>query len=95
MILLLYLFIDIQQFFHDLLLVMTNQGNFLCLFANSHIFHSSYIENSPNSVGEAQMVGVPVVASRVGGTDSMVEHGKTGFMYPHTSTAHTDIVSYL
>ena len=47
-------------------------------------FHSSYIENSPNSVGEAQMVGVPVVASRVGGTDSMVEHGKTGFLYPVT-----------
>lgn len=47
-------------------------------------FHSSYIENSPNSVGEAQMVGIPVVASRVGGTDSMVEHGKTGFLYPVT-----------
>lgn len=47
-------------------------------------FHSSYIENSPNSVGEAQMVGVPVVVSRVGGTDSMVEHGKTGFLYPVT-----------
>lgn len=47
-------------------------------------FHSSYIENSPNAVGEAQLVGVPVVASRVGGTDSMVEHGKTGFLYPVT-----------
>lgn len=47
-------------------------------------FHSSYIENSPNSVGEAQLIGVPVVASRVGGTDSMVEHGKTGFLYPVT-----------
>lgn len=47
-------------------------------------FHSSYIENSPNSVGEAQLVGIPVVASRVGGTDSMVEHGKTGFLYPVT-----------
>ena len=47
-------------------------------------FHSSYIENSPNSVGEAQLVGIPVVAGRVGGTDSMVEHGKTGFLYPIT-----------
>ena len=47
-------------------------------------FHSSYVENSPNSVGEAQLVGIPVVASRVGGTDSMVEHGKTGFLYPVT-----------
>ena len=47
-------------------------------------FHSSYIENSPNAVGEAQLVGIPVVVSRVGGTDSMVEHGKTGFLYPVT-----------
>ena len=35
-------------------------------------------------MGEAQLVGIPVVASRVGGTDSMVEHGKTGFLYPVT-----------
>ena len=54
------------------------------LLSSTMYFHSSYIENSPNSVGEAQMVGVPLVASRVGGTDSMVEHGKTGFLYPVT-----------
>lgn len=54
------------------------------LLSSTMYFHSSYIENSPNSVGEAQMVGVPVVASRVGGTDSMVEHGETGFLYPAT-----------
>lgn len=54
------------------------------LLKSTLYFHSSYVENSPNSVGEAQLVGVPVVASRVGGTDSMVEHGKTGFLYPVT-----------
>lgn len=54
------------------------------LLNSSLYFHSSYIENSPNSVGEAQLVGIPVVAGRVGGTDSMVEHGKTGFLYPIT-----------
>ena len=54
------------------------------LLSSTMYFHSSYIENSPNSVGEAQIVGVPVVASRVGGTDSMDEHGKTGFLYPVT-----------
>ena len=54
------------------------------LLSSTMYFHPSYVENSSNSVGEAQLVGVPVVASRVGGTDSMVEHGKTGFLYPVT-----------
>lgn len=54
------------------------------LLSSTMYFHSSYIENGCNSVSEAQMVGVPVVASRVGGVDSTVEHGKTGFLYPVT-----------
>lgn len=54
------------------------------LLESTLYFHSSYVENSPNSVGEAQLVGIPVVASRVGGTDSMVAHEKTGFLYPVT-----------
>lgn len=54
------------------------------LLGSTLYFHPSYVENSPNSVGEAQLTGIPVVASRVGGTDSMVEHGKTGFLYPVT-----------
>ena len=44
----------------------------------------SYIENSPNSVAEAQILGIPVVATNVGGTSSMVTHGETGFLYPAT-----------
>lgn len=54
------------------------------LLQSSMYFHSSYVENSPNSVCEAQILGIPVVASRVGGTDSLVEYGKTGFLYPVT-----------
>lgn len=46
--------------------------------------HSSYVENSPNSVCEAQLTGIPIVASNVGGTSSLVEHGKTGFLFPVT-----------
>ena len=47
-------------------------------------FQPSYVENSPNSVAEAQMLGLPVVATNVGGTSSMVEHSKTGFLFPAT-----------
>lgn len=41
----------------------------------------SSIENSSNSVGEAQLLGVPCVASYVGGMADLIEDGKTGFLY--------------
>ena len=41
----------------------------------------SVIENSPNSIGEAMLLGVPIVASDVGGVSSLVEHWKNGFLY--------------
>jgi glycosyltransferase involved in cell wall biosynthesis len=45
-------------------------------------FQPSYIENSPNSVCEAQMLSVPVIATNVGGTSSLIEEGETGFLIP-------------
>ena len=44
--------------------------------------HPSYIENSSNSICEAQILGAPVVACRVGGTPSLIEDGVTGLMVP-------------
>ena len=50
---------------------------------NSNLyFHSSYIDNSPNSVCEAQMLGLPVVAVNSGGLSSIIENQKTGFLIP-------------
>ncbi len=41
----------------------------------------SSIENSPNSVAEAQILGTPLVASYTGGTPDMISHGKDGYLY--------------
>lgn len=41
----------------------------------------SVIENSPNSLCEAQLLGLPCVSSYVGGTSEFIEHGDTGFLY--------------
>lgn len=45
-------------------------------------FHSSYIDNSPNSICEAQMMGVPVISTNVGGISSLIDHNKTGVLFP-------------
>lgn len=47
-----------------------------------HIFvHPSYIDNSPNSVCEAMMLGMPVLSSSVGGVNSLIENKQTGFLF--------------
>lgn len=40
----------------------------------------SHIENSPNSLCEAMIVGMPIVASDVGGTSSLLSDGKDGLL---------------
>lgn len=42
--------------------------------------HVSHIENSPNSVCEAMLVGVPTIATFAGGTASLLEDGKEGLL---------------
>lgn len=45
----------------------------------------SNIENSPNCIGEAMLLGVPVVASFVGGVPDLLQHGKEGYLYQHNA----------
>lgn len=53
-------------------------------YQKSNVFvMPSTIENSPNSLCEAMMIGVPIVAANVGGTNTLIEHEKEGFLYQY------------
>ncbi len=47
----------------------------------------SVIENSSNSVCEAQLLGTPVIASNVGGMADLIRHRQTGMLYRFEETA--------
>ena len=48
----------------------------------SHVFVSpSFIDNSPNAVSEAQLLGMPVVSTYTGGLPSLIEEGQTGLFF--------------
>ncbi|MFB6466855.1 glycosyltransferase [Cytobacillus sp. Hz8] len=51
-------------------------------YLKSHVFVCpSTIENSPNSLGEAMMLGLPIVASNVGGISDLLTHKNEGYLY--------------
>lgn len=52
------------------------------LKANVFVLPSA-IENSPNSLGEAMLLGTPTVVSDVGGVKNMINHEEEGFVYQH------------
>ena len=45
---------------------------------------ASLLENSSNSIGEAMMIGTPVISSNVGGCSSIIDDGRTGVLYDVT-----------
>jgi glycosyltransferase involved in cell wall biosynthesis len=48
---------------------------------NSNIYvHPSYIENSPNSVCEAMALGMPIIATNVGGVSDLIEDEVEGIL---------------
>ena len=49
--------------------------------------HPSYIDNSPNSVCEAQLLGLPIIAVNAGGVASLVEHRQSGILVPANDPA--------
>ena len=59
-----------------------NEQEMLQNYLSAHAFVCpSVIENSSNSVCEAQLVGTPVVAANVGGMADLITSDKTGVLY--------------
>ena len=57
--------------------------NMLC----TNVFVSpSTIENSPNSLGEGMILGVPCISSDVGGVTNLMLHNEEGYIYPLDET---------
>ena len=52
------------------------------LSAASVYVHPSIVENSPNSLAEAMILGVPCVASSAGGVPSLLKDGHEGLLCP-------------
>ena len=51
-------------------------------FLESNVFAlPSTLENSPNSLGEAMLLGVPSVAANVGGVRNLMVHETEGLIY--------------
>ena len=67
---------DLEKVIADLVSEMKEQ------FLKCSVFVCpSVIENSPNSLGEAMLLGVPVAASRIGGIPDMVSENKDGVLF--------------
>ncbi len=59
-----------------------DEAGIISEYLNANIFVCpSSIENSPNSLAEAQILGVPSVAAYVGGVSDMITHMHDGLIY--------------
>ncbi len=53
----------------------------IALMCDSDFYlHPSYVENSPNSVCEAMILGMPVISTNVGGVSSLITDKKEGIL---------------
>ena len=59
-----------------------NENEIVSIMCESSIYvQTSHIENSPNSICEAMLVGIPIIASSAGGTMSLLLHEKEGIIF--------------
>ena len=52
------------------------------LLSSDIYVHTAYIDNSPNALCEAMILGLPCIASYVGGIPSMITNGESGILVP-------------
>ena len=59
-----------------------NEAQMIRAYQDTHVFVCpSVIENSPNAVCEAMLLGVPIVSANVGGVSDLMTHGQDGYLY--------------
>jgi glycosyltransferase involved in cell wall biosynthesis len=67
---------------HVVFLGFLNEKAMCEAYKKANVFVSpSSLENSSNSVGEAMILGTPVISSDVGGIKNLMEHEKDGYLY--------------
>lgn len=65
------------------ILGFTKPEELVDILCNSSMYvHTAYIENSPNSICEAQYLGLPIVSTHVGGIETLLNAGKDGKLVP-------------
>lgn len=61
---------------------LLNERQMVNEYQNCHVFICpSSIENSPNSLCEAAIIGAPIIAAYVGGIPDMLVHDESGLLY--------------
>ena len=85
---------NLLKHFEKIFKIYHKQNNIICLgnqspenlvniLKNSDLcIQPSYIDNSPNSVCEAQILGLPVIACNVGGISTLIIDRETGVLVP-------------
>lgn len=65
------------------LLGYVGSNDLVSLLLSTNIYvHTAYIDNSPNTVCEAQYLGLPIIATYVGGIPSLIENNIEGLLVP-------------
>ena len=66
----------------DFLGPVNSESLYKIMCSSSLYIHTAYSENSPNSICEAQILGLPVISTNVGGISILITDGEDGILVP-------------